>query len=1621
MSPPKGSNSGAATNESRDNANHDSTADNTDGPTPMNIDTDEPTSNTTADTAPPVTTTPPATVTPPSVDINVNSSREQMVQQAKERLQSMSSKALILFGNYTHLCATEPGTPKAEKARQDYQEFEAAMVNLKATINSFCVSTTDSMDDPISFVGASARRSIVPDKLPFLQLKTDSQTWKPKEEVFDSVLDFCTAFEKILRAHSLVFDQNWERLLPMSLNNVHNSWCTEKLLSMNYSWEQAKAKLLDYFDSPYRKFMLMTEVGALRQGRTESTRDYAAKFQKLRREAGFQDGVQLVVCFWCSLTHQVRKSSLSTIASKYGKNLPEKIDEMVDLVCANGDDSTLMLPVSSASTSSSSGSHGSHGSNSHSYSSGHLNRKGYDKKSYIHKSDKSFQAPRRPCRYCHKPWTGSSHKCKEYFEQLKSNIQEHREALQNSPSNAQMHSRMAYRSIHAPTLEQLEEDERVVNETLNSMSIKCKSNKKLVNVHDTNIIFPVLVNNRRAMSLLDSGADFSSVDLHYCKNNNLTIKYFNKNDISANSVIKLGDNNFSTKRIGTCLLTIKCNNKTLTREFEVMNLANLNNQFQLSIGTDYMSLLGIGVTGLPVTYDDQASSARTSEANFRYNQKSDLLQSIEIESKLLENSPAGSKIEHEQALMFIQPYIEANARIPKGSFCTIPESVVTLDTPPDAKGYRPPYPIPLVYHKIVDDQVQEWLDNGLIRRAPRNVNWNCPLTVVKKTNSRGDVTGHRVCHDPRHINILLRSSDRMPLPVIHDLFEELKGATVYSTLDLKSAFNSLKLDERDAHKLSFTWRNVQYTPIATMFGVKHVSSQFQRTMSIALEGITSCRFFVDDIVCFSSSIEQHKRDLKLVIERLTAVNLRLNPAKCKFFQSQIYLLGFHISPQGISMDRRKLVNVLEYPQPKTGKDIQRFCGVINYFAPLIPNVSYLTAPLNGLRSVTGQLGTRWQPTHQHAFLKLKAILLSDIIISYPDLNHPFCIATDASNVGIGVVLFQKYDNKIHYTSFMAKSLSKSERNYSVNRRELLAIVYALKKFHKYIYGSHFIVYSDHKSLAYLHTQKIANAMLINWLDIILQYDFEIVHLPGNLNILPDRLSRLFEEDYIPTSELVGDNVAMINRNVTLNTGENSNHHSKEPLLSINSGEYVTPSDKDRHLLLLKEHIKGHFGSDAIYYSLRRQGIYWTNLKNDAIELVKYCIPCQQINIVQKGYNPLKPIVSPLPGDSWGIDLAGPFTTSARGNNYLLIMIDHASKFSLLRAIPDKSSGTIAEEVTNVICDFGPFRKLVSDNGTEFVNDLMSTLRLSIGFEHALISTYHPRSNGASERTVQSAVKTIKKYLYGNKADWDTKVRPVQLFLNIKYNERTKTPPFTLMFGRNANDFQDFSQEKDTSTKAEIEAELHRKVKEMQEVVYPAIYEKTKKFVEKQKEAFDASHKLIEFPVGSQVMIRILEKKDKLDPNYIGFYTVVNKTAAGTYVLCNEKNEIEPKRYPPSLLKLAPQHDVQGDYFDVDHILDHFKLDDNTYIYKVRWKNFDSSYDTWEPAESFTDPNLITEYWRAIGVIPQSRKEVNKANKKLLKGLNNKQNTNGKRTPSNNNSNNNPQSGNRRSKRIKRTN
>jgi putative transposase len=803
--------------------------------------------------------------------------------------------------------------------------------------------------------------------------------------------------------------------------------------------------------------------------------------------------------------------------------------------------------------------------------------------------------------------------------------------------------------------------------------------------------------------------------------------------------------------------------------------------------------------------------------------------------------------------------------------------------------------------------------------------------------------------------------------------------------------------------------DTQYVFQGCPFGLKPISSKFQRVMAKLLQDLPFATAFVDDIVIFSKTLHDHISHVKVVIERLTAVNLVLNPDKCHFAHESVTLLGFCISAAGVALDSKKVTNVQDWPQPRTGKDIQRFLGLVNFFRLHIPNMSQLAHALNPLREAAS-LKKLWTPACQASFDSLKYALRHAPILSFPALDHPFYVATDASNLGIGAVLYQIIDKKTKYIGFHARSLSRSERNYSTTKRELLGIIFALKKFHKYLWGNRFILFTDHRALTYLHTQPDINPMMSNWLDTLLDYNFEVCHLPGNTNVLPDALSRLFD----PRPSLAGGegteeaaHMRSLKRKRKCEADfENDDLHEMqvqvedelfEPLdrdvkvilnsfhrsmhvRDLESEETHTPKEQERREILARQHSLGHFGADAIVRAVHELGMHWPKLKENAVELVKQCQQCMQYNITRKGYHPLKSITSNGPGEHWAIDLAGPFPTSHRGNHYLFVMVDIFSKYVILEAIPDKTSVTIARVLVNTFCKFGFPKVLQSDNGTEFINELVQLVCRESRIDHRLVTPYHPRANGAAERMVQTTTLVLKKELNSQLKDWDEYVPMVAYATNAKIAPLHNSAPFSLMFFRRLNGFIDYRSDDPQIERHVPSIQERDNVEELidnvEHVIIPAITKRIETVRDASKNSFNKKNKIIEFGIGSLVAIAKPTMTRKLEPKYEGPFQVVEKNQGGAYKLKDIRlDELLPGTYAPHSLKsVSEDPTIQSEpSYEIDCIVDHGYDDDDKLLYKVKWKNYPGE-DSWVSIEDFdSGTTSIHDYWQA------------KTNKRVRKG------------------------------------
>jgi hypothetical protein len=346
-----------------------------------------------------------------------------------------------------------------------------------------------------------------------------------------------------------------------------------------------------------------------------------------------------------------------------------------------------------------------------------------------------------------------------------------------------------------------------------------------------------------------------------------------------------------------------------------------------------------------------------------------------------------------------------------------------------------------------------------------------------------------------------------------------------------------------------------------------------------------------------------------------------------------------VSSSGIGIDQSKLLNLDDWPVPSTGKQIMSFLGFCNYFRDFIPCYSSVAEPLERLRYHKEIPSSAWTSDCATAFDSLKALLRQAPLLSFPDFTLPFYVATDASNVGVGAVLYQRVSgdevagsssdqvpnladlSSVRYVAFAARALSSSERNYSATKKELLGVIFALDKFHYYLWGRPFTLFTDHRALTYIFTQKHTSPMIVSWLHKLLDYNFTFIHRPGLLNVLPDHLSRLFPPHLFKSWEEVSNSISLVAFISTSPTEDSTalpspDPDSNDPQAVVNPLPAITESDyllSVRENLLHSAHDFGHFGSEAMFNRLLHEGHNWSSMRADCVKVAKQCVQCQRYN------------------------------------------------------------------------------------------------------------------------------------------------------------------------------------------------------------------------------------------------------------------------------------------------------------------------------------------------------------------------------------------------------------------------
>lgn len=720
------------------------------------------------------------------------------------------------------------------------------------------------------------------------------------------------------------------------------------------------------------------------------------------------------------------------------------------------------------------------------------------------------------------------------------------------------------------------------------------------------------------------------------------------------------------------------------------------------------------------------------------------------------------------------------------------EHVIKSDSAPIKQRY---YRVSPVMQQYIDAELDEMLKLGVIESS--NSPWSSPIVMVKKKD-----LSYRFCVDFRKLNSVTER-DSYPIPMVADTLDKLRNAQFCSTLDIKSAYWQVPMAESSRPFTAFTVPNRGLFQFIRMpFGLHNAPATWQRLIDGVLGHDLEPHVFVylDDVVIVTRTFEQHLQVLEEVFRRLRDANLTVSITKCQFCRPQLKYLGYVIDKYGLHVDPSKVQAMLEIPSPTNVGDVRRFVGTCSWYRRFIPNFSTILAPITALLRKSTKFC--WTDECDESFRSVKELLVSAPVLSCPDYSLPFQIQCDASGFGIGAVLSQpQTEGGEKVISYLSRSLSRAERNYSTTERECLAVLWAVEKLRPYIEGISFTVVTDHHSLVWLQKLQDPIGRLARWSIRLQQFDFKIIHRKGSEHVVPDLLSRSVPMiDVLDIQGPIKDKwylrmVSKVQKDpLKYRAWRVDNNQlfkyvqSEFPDLShpSDSWKVVVPKE-DRSKVVIAAHDPPTMGHMGVYKTYGRlcDKYYWPKMRNDVGKYVKKCRIC--LAHKPSTSKPVDMMVShPKPGRPWEVismDLMGPLPRSKRGNCYILVVTDYLSKFSLVFALRRSTADLIVRRVEDdVFLLFGVPRVVICDNGPQFKSKQFKHLCDSYECKIKFTPHYNPRSN-PTERVNRTIKTMISMYVSDNHKVWDENLSKISCAIRSAKHETTTLSPFFVNFGR----------------------------------------------------------------------------------------------------------------------------------------------------------------------------------------------------------------------------------------------
>lgn len=780
----------------------------------------------------------------------------------------------------------------------------------------------------------------------------------------------------------------------------------------------------------------------------------------------------------------------------------------------------------------------------------------------------------------------------------------------------------------------------------------------------------------------------------------------------------------------------------------------------------------------------------------------------------------------------------------------IRHQIRTTDHPPIAvKTYRYPY----VHKSEVQKQIKEMLDKKIIR--PSCSPYSAPVWVVPKKLDASGEKKWRLVIDYRKLNDVT-IDDKYPIPNIDEILEKLGRCQYFTTVDLAKGFHQIEISEEDIHKTAFSVEGGHYEFLRMPFGLKTAPATFQRMINNVLSDYINniCLVYMDDIIIFSTSLQEHVESITKIFQRLKDVNLKVQLDKCEFLKRETEFLGHIVTETGIRPNPEKISCVKKFPLPKSAKEIKQFMGLTGYYRKFIRDYSKIAKPMTKYLKKDMKIDID-DPEYINSFETLKTLLTNDPILRYPDLSKIFTLTTDASNFALGAILSQEG----HPICYASRTLNGHEQNYSTIEKELLAIIWATQYFRPYLFGKKFIIETDHRPLTWLFSIKEPNSKLVRWRLKLSEYDYEIRYKRGVKNGNADALSRIiinhgeiensiilesecpiniYKRQYLikqtPSrslkikntnifkssrktfyiKELKEDSIITIIKN-HFEDGTNAvfieNEVFHQEFVKIAEKHFDNKSNKFKIImckkfledivdeekladLIEKEHLKNnHRGINENYNELRDK-IYHPNLKIRITEFINNCEIC---NLEKYDRRPVKQTFKATETPSKPREIVHADVFYSLNKTLFLTCIDKFSKHAQAIKIGNRSWVEFKRAITQYISSIGHFEKLTVDNELGFKALPLREFLRNQNIEIHFTSNNNHTSNSDIERLHNTINEHLRILRHDPNVNIDTveeKILKIISFYNNTIHSTTGKKPIDFVHGKiNQNEYPEIKE------------------------------------------------------------------------------------------------------------------------------------------------------------------------------------------------------------------------------------